>query len=183
MIKIELIEKCHSKNPQVLPQIIEGHCGTVYNQLLFDTGMGSDYDIHAKQYLNVPVLYDEAVNQFYCEYPQDICVLPDGAGVRRINRMKGQGREFVPIQKSAIPAFNNLVVSKTDKTIGYSLTQERIELERNPGVKELKMSLVIPFERFDYEDQVHIPKGQDAKFWAAVDQLINGTPPVNKVNE
>jgi hypothetical protein len=31
-------------------------------------------------------------------------------------------------------------------------------------VKELKMSLVIPFEKYDYEDTIYIPKGQDEKF-------------------
>lgn len=188
MIKIELIETAHLKHPQLPARAIEQFCGRVFNKIIYQTFRldSSNLDLYCKEYTGIGVSYDEATDTYYITLPEQIVQLPDQAeGVRRINRMKGKGREFVPIKKDSRRVFDSLGTTKIDPTIGYMVTGGRVELERNPNLGEqtLRMDLVIPFEKYDYEDEIYVPSGQDDVFFAMLDQLINGVPVKDKIND
>ena len=185
MIKIEVIELLSERFPQVLPQILEQAIGRAFNQIMYEVFRQdpSNFDLYAKPYVNVPVVKDPLTDIWYSLFPEQITQLPDHAeGVRRINRMKGKGMEFVPIQKDSIATFAELDVSRVDSTIGYSVGPDRVEYERNPNTDNVRMDLVIPFEKMDYEDPCYIPSGQDERLIEMVGNFIQGTPPENKIN-
>ena len=136
----------------------------------------SNLDLFAKEFKHVAVLQDEDTEDYYCLLPAQTCQFPDSAeGVRRVRKMKSNSLDFVPIQMDSVDTFAGMI-DVEDPTVGYSVANDRIKWERDPGVSEVRMDLVIPFELYEYEDYIYVPSGQDENLELSVAKFIEGTP-------
>lgn len=184
MNKLELIETLHARFPNSSPGEIEFQAGRAFNQIMYDVFRNdlSNLDLYAKEYIDVPVLKNVSTDEYYCILPEEICQFPDHAeGVRRVRKMKSKSLDFVPIQKDSESTFEALT-GGFDSTIGYSVAPDRIIWESNPGVSKVRMDLVIPFEKYDYEDTIYVPSGQDENFQLAIAKFLEGAPAENNKN-
>jgi hypothetical protein len=184
MKKVELIELMRARFPNVQPGEIEFHIGRAINQIIYEVFRNdlSNLDLYTKEYTGVAVLQNPTTDEYYCLLPEQICQLPDHAeGVRRVRKMKSKSLDFVPIQKDSESTFEGMI-GVGDSTIGYSVSMDRIIWESDPQVTEVRMDLVIPFEKYDYEDNIYIPAGQDNNVELAIAKFIEGSPPENNRN-
>lgn len=181
MRKIDLIEVMMKRFPNSDPGDIAIWAGMGFNFIMYDAFRRdpSNFDLYAKEFKNVAVLKDLDTDEYYCEYPAQMCQVPDHAeGIRRIRKMKGDDNSFVPVQKDSVPVFNGMI-EVYDPSIGYSCAPNKIVWERNPGVEFVRIDEVIAFEEYDMEDPIYIPMGQDDNLMAAIAKFIEGTPPEN----
>lgn len=154
-----------------------------YNIFRQDT---SNLDLYSREYRNVDILYDAATNKYYSNLPENIVQLPDPQnGVRRISLMQDESVKFVPRIADAISVFNGLDVSLISDRIGYTVyAQRRVEYDNmNPAYTKVKMSLVIPFEKYDGDDDIYIPAGQEMNIVDMVIKLLSGQPNEKKLND
>jgi hypothetical protein len=186
MTKDEWIGLIQNRFPDVHGRIIELHIGRAINTIIYEVFRQdmTNLDLYARPY-TVSVQKDEDSGIYYSILPSAIVQLPDCMeGVRRIYLAKGSKvSKFIPIPRDSWDVFNNSDVSKVSPLIGYSVQPTKVMYMNNPDTDTVCMDLVIPFENYDYDDQVHIPSGQDERLIQLVETFINGTPMPDKIND
>jgi hypothetical protein len=178
-------EALQIKHPGIPLQALIGLVGRGFNQIIYEVFRQdmSNLDLYCRTFPNVEILFDEETNQWYSNLPEQIVQLPDQAeGVRWILPMKGRVNMFVPVTKEGWNVHDDMPVTPYDTSVSYSPTNRRVEYDREPPVKTVKMGLVIPIEKYGANEEINIPAGQDVRLLEVVDMYIQNPPPVDKSN-
>lgn len=178
---IELIKKRLGNTGIFRAGVIEQTIGVVWQgeiKDIFIYNMGS-LDSYCKTYKDVVVSKDD--NAHYSILPEHIIQTIDSSeGVRRINKMKGQGVEFAPMTGMQVDIFENLEAGKIADVIGYVVKADRIEYFNMPDdIEFVKMDLVIPFDKWEMEDEIRLPMGVSEIIVEKVIAYLKGTPYVD----
>lgn len=169
-------------HPNVITKWITMAFNTIY-YTTFRKDLGN-LDLYSQTYDNVPVLKDVDRDKYYCEFPAPIVQLPEpGEGVRYIHLKKDRSLKFVPVTIHSAVVFGGLDVNIVDPTIGYSITNGRIEFEDNDVLQyeTLSVRIVRPFEAYDEDEPIYIPSGTDEQFMELIVNLLMGQVPESKI--
>jgi len=191
MTKLQLIDLVRKRfNMEYLDKrYIELVIGRAWSQLLNDVyNKNVDYlDFYAKEYTAQTVTLNSTTGRYYANFPAQIVNLQDPAeGVRVVSTTDGSDLEFVPISATEARYMKDLEVDLIDTLIQYVVYYDKIEFFRNMTAsiasEGVNMSLVIPFEEYDYDEKIPIPHGQDNNLLIMVAQFLQGTVPENELN-
>lgn len=169
-------------------QMIAYYIGRAFNQLLIEVFRKnlSNFDSYTKQYLSVAIALDATTDEYYSVLPAPIVQLPRACdGILHISGMTSKSVEFVPITNTQLQVMEGLDVNIIDDVVGYVFKHGRIEYQGMTAAiaaGTVKMSLVIPFEEYDYDDLVSVPTGADEELIKRVMTLIAGTPDADRIN-
>lgn len=190
MTKAELIalviDRLGGDKQKYHPNVVTKWISMAFNTIYYTTfrkDLGN-LDLYSKTYDNVPVLKDSDRDKYYCNFPAPIVQLPDSAeGVRNIHLKKDRSLKFVPVTISSATVFDGLDVRIVDPTIGYVITNGRIEFEDNDVLQyeTLSMRIVRPFEDYDDDETVYIPSGTDEQFMELIVNVLMGQVPESKI--
>lgn len=149
-------------------RLVEFNLGMAWNQILYNTFRKdlSFLGFYAKEYLNVAVTLNGSTGVYSSTLPAAIVQLPDkSAGVRRISRMTEDSMRFVPMSESLAQQKSGLEVDRVTSKIGFIVRYNRVEYDDNMtaaiAAGNVKMSLVIPFDAYTWNENLPIPAGQD----------------------
>lgn len=119
----------------------------------------SKLDNFSKRYVNVAVTYNSEIDGYESILPEEIIQTMDvQEGVRRINKMKVDDVDFVPMKGMEVGMFEHLDAGFITDTIGFIVKADRVEyFQMRDEIKKVKMDLVIPFEKWAMEDEFRIP--------------------------
>ena len=195
MTKKELIEQIEEvknriptlRDKDIHPKVFEQIISRVFNQLICDLSAKGvkNFQLLTRLFVNVAVQQDSNTGLYYSILPCDISHLPDiRTGIRNVAPMTDNYTEFHPIDRNRISGRFNQTVSQVSKEIFYvsgrdntgKLTADYIGMNSNNEVSTVKMYLLIPFEAYNEDDQVHLPGGQDAILIENVMKIIQNTP-------
>jgi hypothetical protein len=114
------------------------------------------------------ILLEANTNIYYSVLPVSILPFQDKAsGVRRISTVAQGGFTFFPMDFREMDLVASGCYFNTVNTkIGYAVNQERVEyFNMNPLVAAagVRMDLIIPFSKYDEDDEVKIPEMSDMK--------------------
>jgi len=176
-------------HPNVLNKLISMAFNTMFYQT-FRADLGN-LDLYSKQFNDVPVLLDNDIKRYYCEYPCPIVQLPDpDEGMRNIhqkvertNLAKAQ-LMFVPVTISSATVFDGLDVNRVDHMIMYVVTNNRVEFEESNliiDIPTVSMRVVRPLEEYDDDETIYIPSGADTKLMELMIGFLQGQVPESKI--
>ena len=149
------------------PSDIEAICDEVYTNLIrstYNPENDEELDVFGKPFLNVPVLFDEARNEFYSDLPCQVVQIPENSGIRLISPMQDQTVQICPIDNNGQFIFSKLesqmfsgvptyYYEKSGTGSGYKLFYDF----RGENYPKLLMKLVSTFESLKYDDEVYEP--------------------------
>jgi len=175
------------------PEVISLNTGRLYNQMITDLAlkMPNSLDVYTKLFKNVEVALDTDTNLYYSILPVDISPIIDPkSGIRNIHPMIGDYISFAPITRGQRTLITGSLLSSISTKIGYTvgknenneLIVDYFNMTSDNDVSEVRMYLVIPFEAYEDEDDIHLPGGQDMKFMESVINYMLGTPPKDLKN-
>ena len=190
MTKEQLIDLIRERLPDNIEWhegIIEKNISMAFNQIFYDTFRkdSANLDLYCKTYLQ-DVLYEENTDTYYSVLPVvSIVQFPDPAdGVRRIQREKGIGVEFIPITGNMGIVSDDDEILAQSEIIGYRVTNGRIEYRwMNPRITKVKMDVVRTFESYDWTEQIYIPSGKDEQLISLIINFLQGQPMKDLVND
>lgn len=173
---------------KISSDVIEYNVSRAFNQIFYEVFRqdSSNLDLYCKEYRNIDILYDTETDTYYSILPESIVQLPDPQnGVRRINLMQNNTVRFVPVEADSIGVFDMLDVSLVSDMIKFTVNSgKRIEYyNMNPDYTKVRMSLVIPFEKYEGSDDVYIPSGQELNLADTVIKLLLNQPDEKKLND
>ena len=177
------------KNSYLHPQRIKYFISSAFNTIYYNTFKKdpSELDYYARNFTGVLIQYDTVRDVYYSDLPKPIVQFPLGEGIRKIGMLQGKVVNFVPTTIGEADLVNGTILSLMSKEIGYiSTDNKRVEYRNfDPylGIKEVYMSLVIPFTEYAPTDWVSIPSGQDLELVNIVKQLILQRQPEDKQND
>jgi len=173
--------------------VINAACEKALAQMYEDVWRISPLNLqrYVKQYgytTALAVALEANTNIYYTTLPESIIPFQDkSSGVRRISTIAQGGFTFFPMDVRemdlvAIGCYFNTVNTK----IGYAVNQTRIEYyNMNPIVSAagVRMDLIIPFSKYDEDDEVKIPEIADMRtgetFFDRVMKILAGVQPVD----
>jgi len=180
------------RDKDIDPVVFEQIISRVFNQLICDLSAKgvNNFQLLTKLFIGddktgVDVQQDTNTGMYYSLLPADISHLPDiRTGVRNVAPMTDNSVEFHPISRNRIIGRSNQTVNQISKEIFYTpgqdsdgnLTVDYIGMNSNNNVAKVKMYLLIPFEAYGEDDQVHLPGGQDMILIENVMKIIQNTP-------
>ena len=175
------------RDKDIHPKVFEQIISRVFNQLVCDLSTKGikNFQLLTRLFVNVAVQQDSNTDLYYSTLPIDISHLPDiRTGVRNVAPMTDNSVEFHPIDRNRITGRFNQTTSQISKEIFYvsgqdyagNLTVDYIGMNSNNEVSTVKMYLILPFEAYGEDDQVHLPGGQDAILIENVMKIIQNTP-------
>ena len=168
-------------------EIVRAALGRAYNQMLGDLTIKGYKNLspYTKLYKNVAISLDASIGAYYSELPVDISPLVDvKSGVRGISPMIGTNVQFAPLDREKLGIIGNLLVSQVSTKIGYTIginslgkiTVDYFGMNTDNVISEVKMYLLIPFEAYGDQEEVHIPAGQDKILLDYVVKFLSGSP-------
>lgn len=164
------------KDKYLHPQRVQYFIASAFNTIYYNTFRKNpkELDLYAKNY-KADILYDAQRNIYYSELPKPIVQFPDGGGIRKIGTLQGEKIEFVSTDIIESDIIRNTLVSLISKEIGYIQTNNKIEYRNfDPylAIKEVFISMVVPFNDLNKDEWVQIPSGKDLELIDIVKQLI-----------
>jgi hypothetical protein len=188
--------------------VLAYYIGRAYNEMLRNMMARGYVDLgnFTKEYENVAVSYDTTTRKYYSTLPERIITVnKPSSGIYDISIQEGTGvddsfsvsstnlftdsLQFVPMDNNRFRIMDGLDINLIDDVIGYTFKNYAVyyngsttyleQLHNNAGVR---MSLVIPFERYADTDLVNIPFGDDEILMERVINLLMGTPDSDNVN-
>jgi hypothetical protein len=155
------------------------HLGLVFEQLLGQlyTAHPDELDFYCKDF-TVPV---EKNDQFsYATFPRRIMHFSDlKKGCRSINTSGDVSTQFVPVSLLGRKIYPSINVG--DKTIGFEVKTNKAIFDNLPAeIKEVVLSLVIPFDQWEMTDDIPTPSGMnEIVIQFAIDSLNGKEIPLN----
>jgi hypothetical protein len=202
--KIKLIEQvkhrlegeAETKNLGKLhPKMIEQWISRAYNTLLVQALQRNTTDLssYSKTYVNVDILYDQDIRVYYSVLPANIVMIPRlaGNGIIRIENMRDDGINYVPITNNELQSIVGLEVDNVDDVIEYVFKNGRVEYRNITTIQGsssvsvedvVRMELVITFESYSDTDILQIPAGADQVLTEMVVNYAIGTPDSDNLN-
>jgi hypothetical protein len=174
-------------------QVINAAIEKVISQMYEDVWRLSPLNLqrYVKQYgytTPVAVTLETDTNIYYSTLPESIIPFQDKAsGVRRISTVVQGPFTFFPMDPRemdlvAVGCYFNTVNTK----IGYAVNQTRIEyynMSLAVAGDGVRMDLIIPFSKYDEDDEVKIPEMTDLKtgesFFDRVMKILGVVQPVD----
>ncbi len=163
------------------PLRIEKYIGEVFTtfvRLAFnEADITKDYSVldwYVKQYRNVPVTYDSALQSYYAIAPSTVMPLPKLAAYRLICPMQDQTFAFAPESSSSEAVFAELEVSSIIPVPSFYVEHNKIWFtgKMSSDYNPVLIKAVTRFEDFEDTDEIYLPGGQDTNFFKEVQKLV-----------
>lgn len=175
------------KDKYLHPQRVQYFIASAFNTIYYNTFKKDpkELDLYAKNY-KAEILYNSERNIYYSNLPKPIVQFPDGGGIRKIGTLQGTKIEFVQTNVVESDIVSNTILSMIIKEIGYIQTNNKIEYRNfDPylQIKEVFISMVVPFNDLEKTEWVQIPSGKDLELIDIVKQLIMQRQIADKQND
>lgn len=129
--------------------------------------------------------YDVEVNIRGSKYYSTLPVTP--LNVRdsiRITTIVGVEVTFEREDDGQAEIFNELEVSKVSDIIGFKLRTDKVWYNGiGDEIDVVDMAIVLPFEEYDYTDEIYLPVGSDELIIETTTNFLLGTPPSLDIND
>lgn len=181
MRKIEIIDLI-KKSPQIKDQFhdatVEYNISLAYEQMLFDaTAQGlRNFSLHTKKYNMVEV--KKADTGYYADLPESIINLPRPLGGLHTVYLSANNKvRFAPVSTGSQEIFQELDVAVATDMIYYTLVNDQVLFTNiDDSIRTVDMELIIPFEKFEDNDTVHIPASRSQTLAQLVTQYLLNQP-------
>lgn len=190
MTKRQLIETINRRfQNQWHPNMVASYIALAIEKFLYPQLKAdpSNYDMFTKDYENQTVSYDEDREIYYITLPSPVIqLMKTGDGVRDIRTTRGKSITFTPVSANQAKVLNDLEVFKIHDRVRYIVRNGRIEffdkntIEKIPTVD---LSLAIPFNQYDSDDEVVIPAGAGIDIVNVTIQLMQNKPIDDLIND
>lgn len=169
-------------------QMVAKYIGRAFNMVLWEIFTGGLYNLdnYTKKYTSVAVSYNSTEEKYYSVLPEKIVQLRrPGSGVMKIQTIKGTALSFIPVANQEVELLDGQEVDLIDSSIRYVVigqTVEYINMTSSIAGVGVKMYLVIPFDSYDWDDDVMIPSGQDQRLIDLAVNFATGQPIDDQLN-
>ncbi len=155
------------------------HIGLVWEQMLGQlySAHSDELDFYATPLKSQVVRTDKNV---YAVFPKRAIHFSDlKKGCRSINTTGDVSVQFVPVSLLGRKIYPTINIG--DKSIGFEVKKDRVIFDNLPDeIKEVILSLVIPFDQFANDEDVPMPSGvNDLVINFAIDSLNGKDIPIN----
>lgn len=145
------------------------------SRLIFESGKSQELDHYSKTYKNVAVLHDDDLDMYYSVLPEIIVQIKGNRGIRHVSPMKDQSFNYTIMTQQNMRVFRRLDSGKIAPRPAVFYDSGRLYYERHDAdITKLLMRLVIPFSKFNDDDEVKIPSGMDDLMVQYVLQTLSG---------
>lgn len=152
-------------------QLVKDGVGTMFKDRTIAIHIGLVFEqVFGQVYASDPQQLDFYTKEYTCsvidEKPYPYVMLPKKIvhfkdlkkGVRSVCYPHDTEIRFVPVSGVGQKVYAKLT-GGIDKSIGFEVKTNKVFLERKPDGDELTLSLVIPFQEWDMEDDIPAPSG------------------------
>jgi hypothetical protein len=163
---------------------IEGVCDLVWEQMALQLikGSGDHENFYSKEYSPVTVTLDATTGRYYSDLPE--MVVRDG--IDRISQIGSRDNDIIPISDSDFRHMASLEVYQVGGNIYYYYDYYRVyygeSMTSAIAAVGVTMDLIIPFSKFDIDEQLPMPQVAEASFVDAVIGYLSGTPLMDLLN-
>jgi len=101
-------------------------------------------------------------DQYYIDAPSSTVELPFGIEIKRVGTKKGKG--FIPVQLGFDDLYGGLSSGCLEGQVGYAKSGTTIvfsNMEYKNAPKTVDLSMVLPFDELDEDDEINIPKDME----------------------
>ena len=138
---------------------IQFHMDMVRDRLMWSDIMANDdiNDNYIITYENIPVLYDQPINQYYFDFPARPLTLPKNKAIRQISRMKAQNEAFAIISGTRSPFLTGLA-GLLDATVAIKIVGNKGYFHNLQGGMDCGLLvMMIPIGKDVKEDEQYCP--------------------------
>jgi len=145
------------------------------DRIFYQAGNAKELDKYSKAYKNIDVEYDSDLDLYYSVLPESIVQIDGVQGIRSVSLMKDQSFSFVHVTQQSMRAFLRLDSGRIGKRPWMFYDGGRLYYGRmKKDIKKVLMRLVIPFTRFEDDDEVFVPAGMSDTIIQFVLQIMTG---------
>ena len=168
--------------------LVEHVMGRVYSDILFQQWKTMPLSVgqYAKTYDSNTIEQDATTDIYYTSLPAKVLSFPDSqSGIRKISTLKGEGVDFVSEYSDNMELMEGLECDTASNVISYTLRNNRIEFKNMTNTiaaSNIRIEIIIPFEEYDYEDDVLLPSGLQTQLIQVTTEYLIGKPPEDMVN-
>lgn len=173
-------------------QLCEAYLDAAWNSILHDTFRMdiTNFDMYGKWYV-VSIAQNATSERYESVLPEEIVQLPSRSeGVRKVLFEDGANNDtytFYPISEDDFFFTKNQQSNDAYRNgIDYIVKFDRVEygynMDATLAANDVKMLLIIPFRKYDDDDQIPVPSGKQQDFFNIAYNMGMSRPPVDLSN-
>jgi hypothetical protein len=187
-----IIKRCKDidSTGQFNPLYVESFCDNVWQEFIIamNSSKEVDFTFYSKMYPAVSVTYDTTTKYYYSELPETIINIPSiGSGIASIRQVNSFDAYFIPVSETDFSLLFSQEAYRIGGDIYYFTTYDTVyfsdSMTSDIAASGVDMRLIIPFSKYNLDEEVPLPSLKDTLFIDAVVQRIIGTPPTNTTNK
>lgn len=186
---IELVNERLGKSGKFHEEIIAYNIGRAFNQIAFSYFMKNMFSagFFRKEYTGQIIQKDSITRTLYTVLPTSIIHLNDISNGVLVSKDRGfgSGIYFAPISEIEAEYIAETDVGIVDNVVGYIVKEGRVEFDRDfcSEGDTVTLRLVIPFEAYSDDDDIHVPGGFEQELMSLVTEFMIETPQQKMAND